>query len=58
VAVMYCPCKAAHKLWGELWWIEGELRRVFFDDLQSSETYAEQVEHCPACGRRLERKDS
>jgi hypothetical protein len=56
--VMYCPCKAAHKLWGELWWIEGELRRVFFDDLQSSETYAEQVEHCPACGRRLERKDS
>jgi rRNA maturation endonuclease Nob1 len=31
---------------------------VFFDDLESSETYTytEQVEHCPACGRRLERK--
>jgi hypothetical protein len=30
---------------------------VFFDDLKPSETYAEQVEHCPACGRRLERKN-
>jgi hypothetical protein len=30
---------------------------VFFDDLQNSETYAEQVEHCPACGRPLERRD-
>jgi hypothetical protein len=29
---------------------------VFFDDDRSSETYAEQVEHCPACGRRLEQK--
>jgi hypothetical protein len=30
---------------------------VFFDDLQNSETYAEQVEYCPACGRPLERRD-
>jgi hypothetical protein len=30
---------------------------VFFDDVDTSETYAEQVEHCPACGRRLERKN-
>jgi hypothetical protein len=30
---------------------------VFFDDLETSETYTEQVEHCPACGRRLERKN-
>jgi hypothetical protein len=29
---------------------------VFFDDLQTSETYAEQVERCPACGRQLECK--
>ena len=29
---------------------------MFFDDLQKSDTYAEQVEYCPACGRPLERK--
>jgi hypothetical protein len=56
VAVLYCPCQEEHKIWGEFWWIEGEYRWVFFDDLQTSETYAEQVEHCPACGRRLARK--
>ena len=32
-------------------------RWFFFDDLKKSETYAEQVEYCPACGRPLERKD-
>jgi hypothetical protein len=30
---------------------------MFFDDLETSKTYAEQVEYCPACGRRLERKN-
>jgi hypothetical protein len=30
---------------------------VFFDDDEGSETYAEEVERCPACGRRLERKE-
>jgi hypothetical protein len=30
---------------------------VFFDDVETSETYAEQVERCPACGRLLERKN-
>jgi hypothetical protein len=29
---------------------------VFFNDDRSSETYAEQVENCLACGRRLEQK--
>jgi C4-type Zn-finger protein len=29
---------------------------VFFDDEKTSETYAEQLTHCPACGRSLERK--
>ncbi len=57
MVVIYCPCEERHKLWGELWWIEREHQWVFFDDLQTSETYAEQVEHCPTCGRRLERKD-
>jgi hypothetical protein len=46
-----------HKLWGELWWMEGKYRWVFFGDLETSETYAEQLEYCPACGRLLERKN-
>jgi hypothetical protein len=29
---------------------------VFFDDEKTSETYAEQLTHCPECGRSLERK--
>ena len=41
---------------GELWWIGGKHEWVFFDDLETSETHAEQITHCPACGRRLERK--
>ena len=50
MAELYCPCPERHKLWGEFWW-------MFFDDLETSETYAEQVEYCPACGQRLERKN-
>jgi hypothetical protein len=30
--------------------------RVFFDDLEGSDTYREQLTHCPECGRELERK--
>jgi hypothetical protein len=56
MAELYCPCPGRHKLWGELWWTEGKHRWVLFDDLKGSETYAEQVEYCPACGWRLERK--
>jgi hypothetical protein len=29
---------------------------VFFDDEKTSETYTEQLTHCPECGRSLERK--
>jgi hypothetical protein len=43
-------------LWGEFWWVSREYRWVFFDD-ETSETYAEQVTHCPRCGRPLERKN-
>jgi hypothetical protein len=57
MVVLYCPCPERHRLWGELWWAEKEHRWVFFDDLQNSETYTEQVEYCPACGRPLERRD-
>jgi hypothetical protein len=57
VATLYCPCGQGHKLWGEIWWAEGNYQWVFFDDLRTSETYAEQVEHCKACGGLLERKN-
>jgi hypothetical protein len=57
VPTLYCPCPHAHKLWGEFWWIDGHHQWVFFDDSKASETYTEQVENCPACGRRLERKN-
>jgi hypothetical protein len=57
VAKLYCACGQAHKLWGEFWYAEGHYQWVFFDDTLTSETYAEQVENCPACGRRLERKN-
>lgn len=56
MAELYCPCPERHKLWGELWWADEKHRWVFFDDLEGSETYAERVQRCPACGRRLERK--
>ena len=56
VATLYCPCGEAHELWGEFWWTEGRYQWVFFDYEQTSETDAEQVENCPACGRHLERK--
>jgi hypothetical protein len=56
VATLYCPCGQAHELWAEFWWTEGRYQWVYFDYEQTSETYTEQVENCPACGRRLERK--
>jgi len=57
MAELYCPCPGRHKLWGEFWWVEGKYQWVYFDDVERSETYAEQVERCPACRRRLERKN-
>ena len=57
MATLYCPCGQAHELWGEFWWTEGRYQWVFFDYEHTSETYAEQVDNCPACGRRLERKN-
>ena len=35
----------------------GAARWIFFDDLEKSKTYAEQVEYCPACGMPLKRED-
>jgi hypothetical protein len=57
MAALRCPCEQRHELWGEFWWLGGKHQWLFFDDLQTSETYSEQVKRCPACGRWLERKD-
>jgi hypothetical protein len=57
MVTLRCPCQQSHELWGELWWVGGQHQWVFFDDLKTSETYSEQVTYCPACGRRLERKN-
>lgn len=62
VAELHCSCEHEHQVWGEFWWVrkedegryEGKYEWVFFDDERASETYAEQLTHCPACTRRLE----
>ena len=57
MAVLRCPCEQEHKIWGEVWWIGGKHELVFFDDVAMSETYREQLTHCPGCGRGLERRN-
>ena len=57
MAELRCPCGRGSELWGEFWWTGGGHRWVFFDDEKTSETYAEQVESCPVCGRRLEHEE-
>ena len=57
MVVVRCPCEQSHDLWGEFWWVGGRYQWVFFDDLETSETYGEQITHCPECGRELERKN-
>jgi hypothetical protein len=57
VVVLRCPCREGPQVWGELWWTGGEHRWVFFDADKKSETYAERLERCPACGRALEREE-
>ncbi len=59
MVALRCPCGGEHEIWGELWWVGGHhgYEWVFFDDLPASETYAEDITHCPGCGRLLERKN-
>jgi hypothetical protein len=57
VAMLRCPCEQEHKIWGEVWWVDGKHEWVFFDDVATSETYREQLTHCPGCSRRLERRN-
>ena len=56
-ALLHCPCEHKRRIWGESWRV-GEKHEgwAFFDDQDWSETYAQRLTHCPACGRRLERK--
>jgi hypothetical protein len=57
MAALRCPCNQEHKIWGEPWWVGGKHEWVFYDELETNETYAENITQCPACGRRLERKN-
>ena len=43
MASLACPCARGGNLWGEFWWVGREYKWVFFDDDNTSETYAEQV---------------
>ncbi len=56
-ALLYCPCEQKPQIWGEFWWTGEKHAWIFFDDRETSETYAEWIVHCPACGLRLERKN-
>ena len=48
-SLIYCRC--GHEIWCEVF-VEGDLvSLVFFDDVESSETYAEKITQCPGCGR-------
>ncbi len=55
--VLYHPCPKRHRIWGELWWVGEGSRWVFFDDVETSNTYAEPIEYCSSCGKLLERKE-
>jgi hypothetical protein len=55
MAALYCSCPQKYRICGELWWVGDKHEWVFYDGLATSETYAANITHCPACGRRLER---
>jgi hypothetical protein len=47
--LLYCRC--GHEIWFEVFVEEVLVSLVFFDGVESSETYAEQIAQCPGCGR-------
>jgi hypothetical protein len=57
VAALYCSCEQKCQIWGEFWWVEGKYDWKFFDDQEWSETYTENLTHCPACGQWLKREN-
>ena len=56
-ALLNCSCEQKPQICAEVWWSGEEHDWIFFDDRETSETYAERITHCPACGKRLERKN-
>jgi hypothetical protein len=54
--MLHCPCKQKRQIWGESWRIGEAQGWAFFDQQDWSETYAQRLTRCPACGRRLERQ--
>ena len=57
MVMLRCPCDRGPNVWGEIWWAGGGDRWVFYDDDKTSSTFAQEVERCSACGRRLEREE-
>jgi hypothetical protein len=57
MAALRCPCPQGSKIWGELWWTESKHRWVFFDDEKTSQTYTQNLTHCPGCERPLAREN-
>ena len=55
MSALYCSCVQQHPIWAEFWWVRGKYQWVFFDDQERSETYTEQLTHCPDCSQRIER---
>lgn len=51
MALLYCEC--GHCVWSELWWKESRHVLLFFDGLETSETYGERITSCPGCDWQL-----
>jgi hypothetical protein len=47
VFVQTSAAKSSSAIWGEVWWVGEKHMWVFFDDRETSETYIEQLTHCP-----------
>ena len=56
MTALYCSCEHRRQIWGESWRVGEKRGWAFFDQQDWSETYAQRLTRCPACGRRLERK--
>jgi len=57
MAALRCSCEQGTNIWGEVWWVGGTHRWVFFDVGKLSATYAEQITRCPGCKKTLEHKE-
>jgi hypothetical protein len=57
MAALRCACEQGTDIWGEVWWVGDRHRWLFFDDGKMSETYGEQITHCPGCAKRLQHEE-